>query len=291
VRSHCFAIAAVVLLSASTLTAQKHEFSVQNLINATRQLAPDEVARVLDAVRARMAGKRGRFTTSQDDAAGRSGVEFVAGSNGHLLFLRSTGAIEGGIVGGDGTSTTWTREYTVITEFSGRPARACDGSVRPGELILQYYNDGAGWIPSARSDDDRRLPTPVFALLMGNLSVESGELTNIDGRSARAFTATRMLPEDMAYGPEYRSDDTGRPWTKVAPDERTQLRLSLWIDTRSLLPLLWEVRPERDAQRGIASRPVTHVSVHFADSVHIRRPSGIKQPDCIPPPPSGRVDR
>jgi hypothetical protein len=54
-----FVVASVVLLAVLAIDAHTRRSSVRDLVNARRQLAPEEVARVLDAMRAPIAGTRG----------------------------------------------------------------------------------------------------------------------------------------------------------------------------------------------------------------------------------------
>jgi hypothetical protein len=152
-------------------------------------------------------------------------------------------------------------------------------------LVVEYYNEGGGWTASARADTDRRLPTPVFGLLMADLPVESDELGTVAARSARALIATWSFQGDMPQGPEYRSYDGGRTWTKTSAAESTTLRLSLWIDTASLRPLLWDVSTLADTERAI-SGSYSHLFVRYVDSVRIQPPPGVPSPECIPVPPS-----
>ena len=103
---------AIMFAVATAACALGRSASVRDLVNVSTPLTDNEVILTLFSVqpRAAIAGKYGRLTSAADEAAGRPGTEFAIGSNGRLQFVRSSGAIQGGTVSGDGTSTTWTRE-------------------------------------------------------------------------------------------------------------------------------------------------------------------------------------
>lgn len=122
----------------------------------------------------------------------------------------------------------------------------------------------------------------MFEVLTGDLTVESGELRQVGGRQARAFTAAWTLPADTPQQPDYQSNDAGRTWTKPITPTGTQLRLSLWLDTISLLPVLSEVTSVADPQRGLPSTEYSRLSVEYNDTIDIQPPSGVTPPDCIP---------
>lgn len=253
-----------------------------------RRLTPGETARVLMAVRAAIAGKHGWFTTAADDAAGRPGTEFAVGPNGRLQFLRWSGGISGGSVGGDGTTTTWTRYVVTILHLTGRPARECGGATRAGQLVVEYRNEGGGWFATARTRVYAALPTPLDDFLAGDLPVESGELQMIGARAARVLVARWTAPPtagkasvDTAQGPEYRSDDGGRTFTKIPPADIPPLTQSLWVDSESLLPLRWAVTTVADPERGVRAKPYTVVEIRYGDVNDLRPPPGATPPDCV----------
>jgi hypothetical protein len=267
--------------------AERHAPAVRRFVNQARPLTSEETVRVLAAVRTAIAGKHGRLISAADEAAARRGTEFAIGANGRLQFLRWSGGVQGGMVTSDGTRTTWTREVTTISHLTGRPALGCDGALRTGQLIIDYRNDGGGWAATARSRLYPNSPTPLDDFLAGDLRVESGELQLIGGRSARELVAPWTAPATSeavadARGPEYRSDDGGRTWTKTPPANVPQLIESVWIDTESLLPVRWAVMFAADPAHGVPARPHTVFSIRYDNASDLRPPSGATPPDCVP---------
>jgi len=256
------------------------------MVNAARPLTLAEDARVLRAVRAAIAGKRGRLISSADEAAGRAGMEFTVGPNGRLRFLRSSGGIMGGTVGSDGTNTTFTREYVTITHLTGRPARGCDGTPRAGQLIVTYRNESDGWFATARTQVYAASPTPLDDFLAGDLRVASSELQMIGDRPARVFVAPWTVPartaEEAAHqGPEYRSDDGGKTCTKPSPADIPQLAQSLWVDIESLLPVRWALMSVADPERRVPAKPYNVLNVRYDNASNIQPPRGVTPPDCV----------
>jgi hypothetical protein len=258
-------------------------------VKAARQLTPEETAHVLEAVRAAIAGKHGWLTSAADDAGGRPGTEFAVAPNGRLRFLRWSGGIIGGSVAADGTTTTWTRNVITIVHLTGRPARGCDGASRPGQLVVEYRNEGEGWSATARARVYAASPTPLDDFLAGDLRVDGGELETIGARAARVFVArwtapdtTGEAPADLAQAPEYRSDDGGRTWTKTPPANTPRLTQSLWVDSESLLPLRWAVTSVADPEHGVPARPYNAFSIRYDDASDLHPPPGARPPDCVP---------
>jgi len=262
--------------------------SARDLVNLLTPLTDNETTRVLRATRAAIAGKYGRLTSAADDAAGRPGTEFAIGSNGRLQFVRSSGGIQGGTVSSDGMSTTWTRQLHTITHLTGMPARGCDGAPRTGQLVVEYRNDGGGWVAAARTRVYAASPTPLDDFLAGALPIKSDQFQMIGTRRTRMFVAPWTSPvaaeasPNPTYGPEYRSDDGGRTWTKPPPASAPQLTQSLWIDSASLLPVRWAVMFAADPAHGIPAKPHTVLSVAYGERIDLNPPPGIAPPDCVP---------
>jgi hypothetical protein len=284
---HWLVTSLATLLAISAVGVQGCGASVRNMVNAPRPLTLAEDARVLRAVRAAIAGKRGRLISAADEAAGRTGMEFAVGSDGRLRFLRSTGGIMGGIVRSDGTGTTFTREVVYITHLTGRPARGCDGTPRPGQLIVTYRNEGDGWFATARTQVYAASPMPLDDFLAGDLRVASSELQMFGDRPARVFVTpwtvlARTAEEAAKQGPEYRSDDAGRTWTKPSRADIPPLAQSLWVDTESLLPVRWALMSVADPERRVPAKPYNVLTVRYDKTSNIQPPPDVTPPDCVP---------
>jgi len=289
VRQRWLVVSLVCVVAVAAACARRRGPSVPDVMNAARRLTPGESARVLTAARTAIAGKHGRLVSAADDAAGRPGMEFSIAPNGRLQFLRWSGGVVGGMVAADGTTTTWSRDVTVIVQLTGRPARGCDGTPRAGPLVVEYRNEGDGWLATARTRVYPASPTPLDDFLAGDLRVDSGELEMIGGRAARVFVAQWTAPATMgeasptiATGPEYRSDDGGRTWTKPPPSDPPRLTQSLWVDSESLLPLRWGVMHVPDPEHGIPARPYNVFSIRYVDEGGLQPPPGATPPDCVP---------
>jgi len=275
------------MVAASAACAHRGGPSVHDVVKVPRTLTRDETARVLRAARMAIAGKHGRLISPADEAAGRPGTEFATGPDGRLQFLRSSGGIQAGIVSGDGTTATWTREVVTMTHLTGRAARACDGAPRAGQLVVVYWRDGGGWIATARSHVYPGSPTPLDDFLAGEIHIEQSDLQTIGARATRMFAATwtppaAEAPAGTAPGPEYQSDDDGRTWTKARPTAAARLTQLLWIDTESLLPVRWAVMFAADPEHHVPTRPHTILSVQYDEARDLRPPSGVSPPDCVP---------
>jgi len=277
------------MLAVSAACAQSHGPSTPDFVKRARRLTAAETARVLKAARTAIAGKYGRLISAADEAAGRPGMEFSIAPNGRLQFLRWSGGVVGGSIAADGTTTTWSRDVTVIVHLTGRPARGCDGTSRAGPLVVEYRNEGDGWLATARTRVYPASPAPLDDFLAGDLRVDSDELEMIGARPARVFvaqwTATATTSEaspNIASGPEYRSDDGGRTWTKPPRSDPPRLTQSLWVDSESLLPLRWGVMYVADPEHGIPARPYNVFSIRYVDEGGIQPPPDATPPDCVP---------
>jgi hypothetical protein len=267
-----FALLAVAML-------QTVNPSPRELLTVERPLTNAEIAIVLAASRAALAGKTLRLPSLFNG----QGPELRMGPAGLPRVSRSVSTIEGGIVYGIAPGSTsapspehWTEEITRITDYTGEPARRCDGSPAAGEMVIEYEGRGATplWSASARARDARDVGglgiAPVFEMLRGAGSLASTERRQIAGRPARAFAATWALPgggnvERIIL----RGDPTPNVIGEPAPEESMQ---TLWIDTESLLPLRWEVNKRGDRSHGF---DLTYVSID------LQPPAGVEAPSCI----------
>src|SRR6185295_3463245 len=154
-----------------------------------------------------------------------------------------------------------------LIDYTGRPARRCDGSVEPGELVIEYEHRRStnAWTAKARARTLMEVGAPIFDALSGVTRVESGERKQIGGRWARAFRAPWTLPSGAQPG-------------GPLPAGATQ---TLWIDVESLLPLRWGVSLPAAPEHGTPPIPDYGLSFTYDASIDVRPPDGVAPPDCI----------
>ena len=269
------AVALLALVPA--LVAQAINPSPRELLNGARPLTSIETATVLNASREALTAKTFRLSS----LAGGHGPEVLMGRDGQPKIIRTASGIEGGIVGGvvPGSSPSpietqhWHEDIINLTDYTGRPVRHCDGSVEPGEMVIEYTlrSSTPAWTATARRRDAHDVEgQPALEMLRGAGPVTRGERRQIRNRWARAFVSPWAPPADRRSQPPRL---TGDPMPNVVGEAPSNDAIqSLWIDTESLLPLRWDV-----SKRGM----VTYGFDFTYESIDLRRPAGIEAPDCI----------
>lgn len=263
------------LLVISLLLACAMNPSPRVVISAPRPLTRAEIAHVLGASRQALAGR----TLRLPPLSGGDGAEILMGGNGRPKIERSVSAVVGAIVpgmtppGSPGPAATEVHMETVVMEHTGRPARHCDGSVEPGEMLADYRLDGSTWRATARPQRPAGYGTgAVFAMLQDSADVTSGERGNILGRSARAFVSPwRPAPDPHAQPPLLAGDPA--PNVRGEPPPGEDAVQTLWIDMDSLLPLRWERSKRGSRLEGYDFR---------YETIDVRTPAGVSRPACIP---------
>jgi hypothetical protein len=263
---------ALGILSAMTrvpLDAQRPMPSAQELLNQPGPLQSAEVAVVLEAARAMVAGKTCRLAY----VPGGPGPQVLIGPNGRPRFLQMTSGYDtsGGVVGAargrDGAATA--TQSTAVThmdlvtflDYTGTPARRCDGTPLAGDLVIEYEQRSTDrrWTARARTRSSMEVLAPAFEVLAGLVPADSGEPRQIGDRRARAFTA-----------PWYRTPEERQP--TLAPAGRQ----SLWIDTMTLLPVRWSV-----AINATPAPPEYNVLFTYDPSITLQPPANLVRPDCV----------
>ena len=251
--------------------------SPRDLLRVARPLTSAEIAIVLAASRDAMAGRTLRLTSVFNG----QGPELRMGPAGLPSAFRSVFTITGGMVSvaADGTrpvSTQWVEEVTTFIDYAGGAVRRCDGSIEPGEMVIEYVRRGAGqnWTATARSRGDNDVGglgyAWAFAMLRGAGSLASTEQGQIAGRPARAFTAIWESPyTDNVQRTTVIGDPAPNVIGEPVRDESIQ---TLWIDTGSLLPRRWEV-----SKRGERS----HGFDFTYQPIDLQPPAGVDAPACI----------
>jgi hypothetical protein len=95
----------------------------------SRPLGPAEIEQLLDAARLAAGGRAFHLTAERGGFAS----DIVVERDGHVHYVRSQSA-----------------SGEVFTEFTGRIARYCDGTVASGEMVIEYRHTEAGWEAEAR---------------------------------------------------------------------------------------------------------------------------------------------
>jgi hypothetical protein len=240
--------------------AQQANPDVSDLLNTTRSLSAAEVRRVMDVTRRRADGKTFRLSYG----TGAPVAHVVMGPAGRPRFVQTsssphgTGGIAGVTLSGNGNLSTDGSQrvdgapVTTLTEYTGTTARRCDGNQMRDELLIEYEQRGSGatWTARARTRGAQEFAARLFDVLAGDIVVESGEVASVGGSSARAFTTTD--------GHE-----------------------SLWIDSRSVLPIRWTMSFPAIGV-GPAVPPLTvNIVAESSVSVGLRTPTGIAKPTCV----------
>jgi len=232
----------------------------RTVVAQSRPLTQAEVSQIVGAARDAIAGRTFRLSYQP----GGPGPEVLMAANGRPRFVRTVSGYtswSGASRSSGGGASTTTREYQAdvreLTEFTGRPARRCDGSAADGELVIEYRNENErGWTAKARTRTPMEFAAPVFDILTGVVAVEDGAVKTIGDRQARAFVAPWKPPAGS------------QPGGPLVPN----LTQALWIDVETLLPLRWEV--------SAPTAPGYGVSFTY-EALDIRAPDGVAAPECI----------
>jgi hypothetical protein len=272
---------AIALLAVLALFAQTLKPSPQDLLNLARPLTPAEIATVLTESRRTLTAKTFRLSF----APGGRGLDILMAPGGQPKMVRRIYGLEGGIAGGIVSSspggatepapTSWREEIISIVDFTGGPARRCDGSTEPGEMAIEYEHRSStnAWTAAARARSTRDVGgpgiAPVFEMLLGAATASSGERRQIGAGWARAFVSPWVPPRDQPFAEILTGDPMPNLAGQLAPSRATQ---SLWIDTESALPVRWEV-----SEGG----KISHAVNFTYEPIDLRPPADVDTPECI----------
>jgi len=230
---------------------------VRDLLAHAPTLGAREIEQVLQASREAIAGKTFRFTP----LAGTPGPAHQMDAAGRLRFVRNE-IPDLGII--------------IITEFTRRQARYCDGSASRGDLIVDYRRSGDGWSATARQSAPFEPMSPIFAMLAGHITVQDAGRTRIGDRPARGLTGRWKPPAAMDVEERLASGETAR--FQVFPSNPgVETTETLWVDEKSLLPLRIEMTVE---VRGSGSAAQVQ-SFDYETGPDLGPPKGVKTLDCI----------
>jgi hypothetical protein len=231
------ALAALVL--AWALSAPVHAQTLAPpLLKASRPLSAPDVARVLEAAHAAMAGKTFRVTPAAN--VGGPTHEVQMGPVGWPRYVRST-------------STALAINSSVsFVEYTGRRARSCSGDQLAEELVLGYSmvrddrlrifgnppysasdwrnewtDDGLGGKvkAGAYAKSTHEMLSNVFDMFTTARAMSAGPFAQVEGHSARAL----VKPHELRPG-DYSA-------TPIPPESQEYI----WLDVDSLLVVRWEM--------------------------------------------------
>ena len=279
-----FATITLALRIAGSLTlSQTPDPAPRELLSAARALTPAEATVVLAGSRAALVGKTFRVVPPGID----DWLAVLMGPDGPKVtrtVLRTEGGSVGGIRIGSPdpvTVTHWQDERTLLTEYTGMPARRCDGRAERGDLVIVYSrrrpNDP--WTVSARTRDARDLVpglSPPFEVQPDLEPSVRDRRRQLQGRMTHGFGAPWTEPP--VPHPAGRPPLIGDPIPNVTGDPPpgapsvVEARQLLWIAVETLLPLRWEV-----SRRG----HTIHAFDFVYESIDLRRPEGLSVPDCV----------
>jgi hypothetical protein len=244
------------------------------ILGAARPLQPAEIAIVLTAAREAVAGKTCRLSYAPNGP----GPEVLMGANGRPRFVRATSgrdyvssASSSSFTNGNGVTTQSRQsghvDVVTFTEYTGQPARKCDGTAADGDLVIEYEHQSSDdrWKVTARTRTPHEFAAPLFDMLAGVTPVESGDRRTIGDRVGRALVAPWTLP----------------PGTLPGSPLPAGVSQSLWIDTVSMLPLRWSISMPAMPERGIPAIPDYGLSFTYDSSLDLRPPDGLVPPDCV----------
>ena len=263
---------AYVMATSPAASSQALNSSARDILNTDRPLQPAEIADVLAATRAAVAGKTFRLSYVPNGP----GPEVMMGANGRPRFVRgisgynySSGAVS---ADGNGNRTQSQQgghvDVFTFTEYTGRSARKCDGTALDDELVIEYEHKSTDdrWTVKARTRTLMEFAAPVFDILAGITAVESGNRRSFDDRMGRALIAPWTLPPGVQPG-------------GPVPAGVSQ---SIWIDTVTLLPLRWSISMPAMPERNIPAIPDYGLSFTYDSSLELRPPDAILSTDCVP---------
>jgi hypothetical protein len=261
----------LLLALTASLTAQDSRPGPRDLLKNARPLRMDEIASILTGTRAAIAGRTVRLAVAPDGP----GPDILFGADGRLRVVRTTGGIEGGLMSSDGTSMRWHTTTEAIADYTGKPARRCDGAAIDGELVVRYLNENdSGWKATARAEKRGvDAVAPALVMLSPLPGMESGGLKVFGERRARALVAPWTPPpgaiqRDAVIGDPRPNAD---PLLGATPPRGSQ---TLWIDVESLRPIRWSA--------SVPGGRTDALTFTYDLSPEPQIPAGVTPPDCVP---------
>jgi hypothetical protein len=223
--------------------------ATQSRLKAPALLSQTEVSQVVAAMRGVLANRPFRVA-----ARGGAATSYRTDAGGRLLFAYTNEA---------------------ITQYTGRPAKYCDGSPSPGELVVDFRNTNGKWTSSARPSTPIE-PGPMFEALSGTLPLQDGGVT--DGGEGRDFHAV-WSPPSLSVDGRPQGGTGGFTWRLDPPDPSVSTIVRIVLAVQSLLPVRWELVASS------ATMPQVTIPYRFEyeDVAEPLIPESVSIPACIDP--------
>ena len=235
------AIAAVFVLAArpdGVVGQNSYPSDVIRRLRDPQPLSDDDIRYVLKATREFMAYMYLRLSTSP---SGEPGIEYLMGSDGRPVRIRSIGAGEAWPALAPGTPLDFNRTAVILTHYTRRAAARCDGTLASDELVVEYReaaNAPGGWTATAHVRAPGDTGGPAFAGITGELALQDAGRAQLGTRRVRELT------------------DGTETW---------------WIDELKLLLVGWSPsRRVEDVQYLV-----------YDSSLDIPVPKDVRVPDCV----------
>jgi hypothetical protein len=208
------AAACALAVGAGAPAAQQLDHAAwRTRLGESRPLGSSEIDQLLEAARLAAGGRPFHFTAERGGFAS----DIVVERDGHVHYIRSQ------FSGGE-----------ALTEFTGRIARYCDGTVASGEMVIEYRRTEAGWVVEARPSSPADLLRPVFDMLVGLKPLVDAGVTSDGGRALNAAWNLNARGRSPGGGGARAAS------TFVLADPTVSGVETLVIDPLSLLPARWE---------------------------------------------------
>jgi len=275
-------VAALVLVASPSVVAQRSDTrAIRAWLADSAPLQPQQIAEVLQAAREEIAYRTLRLSFSPTRT---TGPELLMDSDGRPKFVQTMSGVSGELASGGFATPSRQQpqpethvDVVTLTDYTRQAARYCDGSLAPGELVIEYRNVGGDWSVSARRSLGRlEQLAPIFDTLTGDVPLSDAGHATMAGRPARHLTSPwrpqdNLIEERLPGGGISQSGTI--PREPVPPDATEHL----WVDEQSMLPLRWSV-----TMTPPAATPLDYGMFFVYDrSIDLRPWEDVQAPTCI----------
>jgi hypothetical protein len=247
------AIPLAIALVAATGLAQTTP-AARDIVKNSKPLSPAEIVVVLAAVREALAGKIYRLSYTPSSP----GPLLSMGSDGRPRMMRTASGHD---------SPQGHEDVVNVTVYTRELAKRCDETNLGRKLVIEYEHTSTDdrWAVTARTRSASETFTPIFEMLTGDISTESGEIKRVGDHTARALVGAFRLP----------------PGAIPSSPLQARMRQSLWIDTTSLLPVRWSLIVPPAPEFGVPANVDYGFWFTYDVATELRPPDGIAAPTCV----------